>query len=204
MPPPEPVKRVHGALESLNCDAGRGLALALLAALLLLPMLAGESGREWLRYDRQALAAGQWWRLATAHLVHLSWRHALLNVLGLALLWALFVRDYSVRQWLWILAAAALAIDAGLWLLDSTVRWYVGSSGVLHGVLAAGALAHLRRREPEGFLLAALLAGKLLYEHLVGALPLAGEVAVVLPAHLYGALGGGAAALAVGVRGRPL
>ena len=37
------------------------------------------------------------------------------------------------------------AIDTGLWLRDSTVAWYVGSSGALHGVMAAGTLAHLRR-----------------------------------------------------------
>ena len=204
MPSAEPVTRVQHRLESLNGDAAWGLALAGCAAALLAPMLAGEAGREWLRYDRLALAHGEWWRLATAHLVHLSWRHALLNVLGLALLWALFARDYAPRQWLLIVCSAALAIDAGLWLLDSTLQWYVGSSGVLHGVLAAGALAHLRRRAPDGWLLAGLLAGKLAYEHWAGALPLAGDVTVVLPAHLYGAAGGALAALVLGLRGRSL
>ncbi len=204
MPSRGPVTPVQRRLESLNCDAGWGLALALCALALLAPMLAGEAGRELLRYDRSALAAGEWWRLATAHLVHLSWRHALLNVLGLALLWALFARDYTPRQWLLILGAAALAIDAGLLLLHSTLDWYVGSSGVLHGALAAGALAHLRRGEADGWLLTGLLAGKLAYEHWAGALPFAGAVAVVLPAHLYGAVGGAAAALAVGAGRRSL
>lgn len=204
MPSRGPVTPVQRRLESLNCDAGWGLALAACALALLAPMLAGEAGRELLRYERSALAAGEWWRLASAHLVHLSWRHALLNVLGLALLWALFARDYTPRQWLLILGAAALAIDAGLLLLHSTLQWYVGSSGVLHGVLAAGALAHLRRGEADGWLLTGLLAGKLAYEHWAGALPLAGAVAVVLPAHLYGALGGAAAALAVGAGRRSL
>ena len=88
----------------------------------------------------------------------------LLNCLGLLLMWALFARDYTPRQWLSIVLGSIAAIDAGLWLWDSTVRWYVGSSGVLHGVMAAGTLAHLRRRESEGWMLAAFLVGKLVWE----------------------------------------
>jgi rhomboid family GlyGly-CTERM serine protease len=147
-----------------------------------------------LRYDRGALAAGQWWRLLTGHWVHLGLRHAVLNALGLALMWALFARDYSPRQWLGIVLGAILAIDAGLWVWDSTLQWYVGSSGVLHGVMAAGTLAHLRRREPDGWLLMAFLIGKLTYEHLVGPLPLSGTADVVVDAHLFGVAGGAAVA----------
>src|SRR3984893_15608957 len=155
-----PVKPVRGVLQSLNCDGRLGLALLAACALLLLPTLAGEAGRGLLRYDRVALAAGQWWRLLTAHVVHLDIRHALLNGLGLALMWALFARDYSPHRWVRNLLGPLAAIDAGLWLCDSTVLWYVGSSGALHGVMAAGALARLRRGEGEGGVLAGVLAGE--------------------------------------------
>ncbi len=165
------VNHVHPALRSLNCDGRRGVALACAALLLLLPALAGDGGQAWLRYERGALAQGQWWRLLTAHFVHLDLRHALLNAAGLALVWVLFVRDYSPRAWLAILLGAMAGIDAGLWLRDSTVQWYVGSSGVLHGLMAAGALAHIRRGERDGWVLAVLLAAKLLYEQAVGSLP---------------------------------
>jgi rhomboid family GlyGly-CTERM serine protease len=184
------VNHVHLALRSLNCDGRRGLVLLCAALLLVLPTLAGEGGQAWLRYERGALAQGQWWRLVTAHLVHLDVRHALLNTAGLALVWMLFARDYSPKAWLVILLAAMAAIDAGLWLGDSTVQWYVGSSGVLHGAMAAGALAHIRRGERDGWVLAALLAAKLLYEQSVGALPFSGHDPVVVDAHLYGVLGG--------------
>jgi len=184
------VNGVTGTLKSLNCDGRRGLLLAAVCLVLLLPMAVGDPGRLLLRYDRTALAAGQWWRLLTAHLVHLDLRHALLNCLGLALMWALFARDYSPWGWSAILLGAVVGVDAGLWLADSTVLWYVGSSGVLHGVMAAGALAKARRGEMEGGVLVALLAGKLAYEHWVGALPFAGtDVVVVVDAHLYGVLG---------------
>src|SRR5258705_5543752 len=189
-----PVKPVRGVLKSLNCDGRLGLALLAACALLLLPTLAGEAGRELLRYDRVALAGGQWWRLLTAHVVHLDIRHALLNGLGLALMWALFARDYSPRQWAPIVLGAMAAIDAGLWLCDSTVLWYVGSSGALHGVMAAGALARLRRGEREGWVLAGLLAVKLAYEHWLGALPFSRNDSVVGSAPPYwgvrGAAGG--------------
>jgi len=199
-----PVNRVRGLLESLNCDGSRGLMLLGLCALLVVPAFGGDPVRLALRYDRAALAAGELWRLLTGHLVHLSVRHAVVNALGLGLLWALFARDYSPRQWLLVVLASALAIDAGLWLRDSTVAWYVGSSGVLHGVLAAGTWAHLRRREAEGWGLALVLLAKLLYEQLHGPLPFSGTREVVVNAHLYGVLGGLAAALALRPRGLPL
>ena len=197
-----PVKRVARLAQSLNCDGRLGWALLALAALLVLLALTGDEGRIWLRYERAGIAHGQLWRLVSAHLVHLSLRHALVNVLGLILLWALFARDYTPGQWLLIIAASVLAIDAGLWLWDSTLQWYVGSSGVLHGVMAAGALAHIRRREKDGWALAIVLLVKLLYEQGAGPLPLSGSPDVVVDAHFFGVLGGLAAAL--GLTPRPL
>ena len=198
------VIQVHPVLRSLNCDGRRGLALLLACVLLVLPTLAGEVGQTLLRYERNALAQGQWWRLLSAHLVHLDLRHALLNAVGLALVWALFVRDYSMKAWLAIVLGAMAAIDAGLWLADSTVQWYVGSSGVLHGAMAAGAMAHVRNGERDGWLLVALLAGKLLYEQAFGALPFSGHDPVVVDAHLYGVAGGAAVAAFLSPRREPL
>jgi rhomboid family GlyGly-CTERM serine protease len=180
-------------LASLNCDGRHGLALAASCAALLGIALLGH--RDLLAYDRAGLAAGQLWRLVTAHLVHLDLEHATLNSLGLILMWALFARDYSPRQWPAIVLAAAAAIDAGLWFRSLTVGWYVGSSGVLHGVMAAGTIAHLRRGDVDRWLLALFLIAKLAWEQRVGALPFSGSGDVVVDAHLYGVLGGAAAAL---------
>ena len=185
---------IRRVLSSLNCDGRYGWGLLAACAVLLLPELGGEAGRALLRYDRAGLVAGQWWRLLTAHIVHLGFEHAALNSLGLVLMWALFARDYKPAQWVSITLAAIAAIDAGLWLRDSTVAWYVGSSGVLHGVMAAGTLAHLRRRDMDGWILAAFIIVKLTYEQSSGALPFAEGEGVVVDAHLYGALGGVAVA----------
>ncbi|MGH8230318.1 MAG: rhomboid family intramembrane serine protease [Steroidobacteraceae bacterium] len=55
----------------------------------------GQWGRAQLAYERAGLAQLQFWRLISAHLVHLGWQHTLLNCAGLALLWALFAREFS-------------------------------------------------------------------------------------------------------------
>jgi rhomboid family GlyGly-CTERM serine protease len=188
------VNRVARVLKSLNYDGRHGLALLAGSLLLLLISLRGESARLLLRYERAGLERAEYWRLISAHLVHLDVRHALLNSVGLALMWALFARDYSPRQWLALVLASAAAIDAGLWWLDSTVLWYVGSSGVLHGIMAAGTLAYLRRGERGGWILAAALTLKLVYEQTLGPLPFSGSDPVVVDAHLYGVLAGAATA----------
>jgi rhomboid family GlyGly-CTERM serine protease len=172
---------------------------------LLLPAITGDAGRDALRYDRSALAAGQWWRLVTAHIVHLDLDHAALNSLGLVLMWALFVRDYRPRQWLIVVLSAVAAIDIGLWLRDLTVEWYVGSSGVLHGIMAAGTLAHLRRRDLDGWILATFMVAKLGFEQFSGALPFTDNHAgVVVDAHLYGAVGGAIVAACLKPSGEPV
>ncbi|HEY4974530.1 MAG TPA: rhomboid family intramembrane serine protease, partial [Steroidobacteraceae bacterium] len=91
---------------SANCDARYGAALLAVVLLLLALSALGAWGRETLQYDRAALMRYQWWRLLSAHLVHLGWRHALLNCAGLTLLWMLFAREFSARRWLWIVLLA--------------------------------------------------------------------------------------------------
>jgi rhomboid family GlyGly-CTERM serine protease len=197
-------ERLHRLAKSLNCDGRRGLLLLSVCVVLLVIQGGGATAQLALRYDRDALAAGQWWRLLTGHLIHLGFEHAVLDVAGLALMWALFARDYTARGWLLIIGLSMLGVDAGLWLLSSTTQWYVGSSGVLHGVLAAGTCAHLRRWEADGWLLALLLVGKLIYEQTLGARPLTSGGDVIVDAHLYGAVAGAVAALLLRGRAKPV
>lgn len=177
-------------LQSANCDGRYGRTLAIAMAVLLLPCAGGESARLWMRYERAGLLRGQLWRLVSAHLVHLSLAHALLNCAALALLWALFARTLSPRRWAWVLGCSALAIDAGFWLLRPGIEWYVGASGVLHGACAAGAGAALRRGQDLGAVLLLLLIVKLVYEHQSGLSIFAAGMPILPDAHLFGALGG--------------
>jgi len=201
----EPRDRFKSLLKSLNGDGRYGMTLLAICALLLLPELAGDTARSFMQYERSAIAAGQWWRLITAHLVHLDLDHAVLNALGLVMMWALFARDYRARDWLIIVFVIFIAIDVGLWFRDPQIVWYVGASGALHGFMAAGTLAHVRRGDLDGWILAVFIVLKLGYEQWTGALPFSGSgVPVLVNAHLYGALGGVIAATALRPRREPL
>ena len=185
-----PVNGLAGVLRSLNCDRAYGFALLGVCALLALPEFFGEAARQALSFDRIAFADGQWWRLLTAHFVHLDAEHAFLNGLGVVLMWALFARDYSPWRWAAIYCGSALGVSLGLWFLNPELAWYVGASGALHGVMTAGTLAHLRRRDLDGWILAVFIVTKLAYEQFAGALPFAGTSNTIVDAHLYGAIGG--------------
>jgi len=171
-----------------------GLALCVMVLL----WLGGDSVQIALRYEREPVLAGEYWRLLTGHLVHFDARHLALNVAGGVLIAFLFARTYSILQWVLILAASTIAIDVGFLLFEPQLDWYVGASGVLHGALAAGAVAWWRT-ESRLFatILSAIVVGKLAHEQLQGALPFAGELPVIVDAHLYGAIGGAIAATAI-------
>jgi membrane associated rhomboid family serine protease len=79
-------------------------------------------------------------------------------------------------------------------------------SGLLHGILAAGLVERLRKPETETIVLTLLLVGKLVWEQLSGPLPGSEGTAggtVVVDSHLFGALGGAAAAFFLRNRVRP-
>lgn len=198
-----PPRGLGGFLRSLNCDRGYGWALLGVCTLLGVIELGGEPVRAACSYQRTAIAAGEWWRVLTAHVVHLDANHALLNSLGLVLMWALFARDYSPLRWVAIYLVSSLTISLGLYLFDPQVEWYVGASGALHGVMAAGTLAHLRRRDLDGWILAAFILAKLSYEQIAGSMPFAGSANTLVDAHLYGAIGGLMLALFLRSRAEP-
>jgi rhomboid family GlyGly-CTERM serine protease len=168
-----------------------------IAAVCLVLAAGGDEWRELGRYDRAALAAGEYWRLVSGQLVHLGWGHLLLNVAALLVIGALLAGVFRTADWLRTAFVSAAAIDAGLWFLEPQVDWYVGLSGVLHGLVAGGAFELGMRRDKFGAILGLAVGAKLVFEQAVGPLPLtAGPVGgpVIVAAHLYGAAGGLAAA----------
>ena len=74
--------------------------VAALCGLALLIQLAGNAAQSALRFERQSIVAGDLWRLLSGHLVHLGWTHLLLNLAGLALVWALVGSVYSGLVWI--------------------------------------------------------------------------------------------------------
>jgi len=155
--------------------------------------LLGDGLAELLQYQRDAILSGQWWRLFSGHLVHLGWSHLWLNMAGLTLVWALVGEAFTPRQWWWLITFSMLGISSGLlWWLPG-VMWYVGLSGLLHGMLLAGILQLLLRGEREVWPLLLLVLAKLLWELWSGPLPGSREAAggeVLVEAHSLGALCG--------------
>ena len=190
-----------GALPSLAWLVPGSVVLIALTLL-----FTGETGREWLRFERSGIAAGELWRLLTGHLVHLGVSHTVLNLAGLVLVWFLVGRAFDWKQWLWVMAGSIGAIDLGLWFGAPSLEWYVGLSGLLHGMLGAGIVAGIVARSGEALILAVVVAGKLAWEQFAGPLPGSETTsggAVIVDAHLYGVIGGTlVAAMLIRVRGR--
>jgi rhomboid family GlyGly-CTERM serine protease len=162
-------------------------------SLSVLVMLAGDMGKEALRYDRVWIGQGEAWRLISGHFAHLGWSHLALNSAGLLLVWFLVGGAYSLRSWLLIVGVTLATMDAGFWFLNPDLYWYVGMSGLLHGLLAAAIVTRLQNIDTETVILLLLLIAKISWEQFSGPVPGSESTSggpVVVDAHLYGALGG--------------
>ncbi len=147
--------------------------------------------RQALIFDRGAIGHGELWRLLTCHLLHLGPAHLWMNLAGLLVIWLLVGAAWSPRIWSLQIIVIALGTAGGLYLFSPAVGWYVGLSGLLHGMLVAGTVGQLTRRPGESAVILAVVAVKLAIEQFHG--PLSGALLagpVVVDAHLYGAITG--------------
>jgi rhomboid family GlyGly-CTERM serine protease len=90
-------------------------------------------------FSREAIAAGEVWRLAGASAAHLSWAHLAGNLAVFAAALHLLCPVARAAAVIGVLAASALATTAGLYL-GTSLDWYVGASGAVYGLLAWGAM----------------------------------------------------------------
>ena len=165
---------------------------AALMALVLLLGLGGETVRVALRYDSVAIAGGEWWRLLTGNLVHLGWWHLFLNEVGLLVLVLLCPESLSWSVWVRRLVLLGLGMSLGLYWFVPGAHWYVGMSGVIHGLFLLGLGRQvLRDRDLIAAGCIAYLVGKIAWE-MVSGVPVSDEQAiggkVLVESHLYGTL----------------
>lgn len=165
-----------------------------LTLLMLLLGLFYQQLNPWLEFDRQAIAAGQWWRLISAHLVHSNLWHLGMNLIGLVLCWYFFA-DLLTRSRLWLwLVVSILLVSAAFWWRDSQLQHYVGLSGILHGLLVMCLLLGWRGNPWLHSLVLAIIVTRLILEQQpdydVNYLRQRIDAAVYVNAHLYGALAG--------------
>ena len=93
----------------------------------------GEPAKEILCFNHKAIINGQWHRVITGHLVHLSSIHALFNMIAAVIGWLLLKNSLTITQWFLTLLINAIIIS--LFLLLSNVAWYVGFSALIHALI---------------------------------------------------------------------
>ncbi|AXQ29440.1 rhombosortase [Solimonas sp. K1W22B-7] len=162
------------------------VAIGLLCLLL---ALGGDAARAALEYRREAVAAGQWWRLLSGNFLHFGWYHLGLNLAGLWVLVLLCPEPLPARAWLLRLLLLGLGVTVGLYALAPQWRSYVGFSGVLHGLFLLGLLPQALRRDGIALAAIACLLAKLAWEWATGT-PISDEQAlggrVAHEAHRFG------------------
>lgn len=105
-----------------------------------------ETVNAFLQYQREAVESGQWWRLISAHFIHLNINHFLINWVVFTLAWMLVASErLTSKEWLLTFAGIALFCSLGLYLFSPDIITYVGLSGVLHGVLVLVFLDNLKQ-----------------------------------------------------------
>jgi rhomboid family GlyGly-CTERM serine protease len=163
----------------------------LLIVMLLLSAM-GDSLSLALRFDHQAIALGEYWRLLTAHVVHLGWPHTVLNGGGLLLVaWM----QPKGAAWRWLLFYVLVGIGISLYLyIEGSVSNYVGASGVLHGLLIMAAFFSQWLEAWRRYLIVSAITAKLIWEQTPwysddGVAEVIGGY-VVVDAHLLGGFAG--------------
>lgn len=170
-------------------------ALKLILALCLLLSVMQSWGIGIFQFDRAAIIHGEYWRVLTAHFIHLNNVHLLLNMLGLILVLMLFDGLLTVGQWLAAIIISALMISVLIFLCLPWVEGYVGLSGVIHTLYVVGTIQLLKQPKDRyfGVVLALLVTLKLLTENLGQGISLTANLIgghVLVQSHLFGALVG--------------
>jgi rhomboid family GlyGly-CTERM serine protease len=147
-----------------------------------------------LRFDRGGIYEGEIWRLFTGHFVHLGAYHALMNIIGLFLIRSIFPVSIDNKNLPKAILFIAVSISLALLLGSPQLDWYLGFSGVLHGLFAFCIVVHLTPRISIDWLILVALIFKVINEQLPGydANYLMDYIhaPVAVDAHLYGALAG--------------
>jgi rhomboid family GlyGly-CTERM serine protease len=96
-------------------------------------------------FDRAAVGAGEYWRIATASLVHFSFGHLASDALVLIIAgWLL--EERPTAEVVALLVGASAASGLAVLLFAPELRWYGGLSGVAHAAVVYLALHGARGR----------------------------------------------------------
>jgi rhomboid family GlyGly-CTERM serine protease len=166
------------------------LSMMILISLL---WLGGDSLRDMLAYQQQAVHDGQVWRLITGHLVHSNLWHLLLNLASLTLIGVLFGNRLSGLQWASCFIYCALVVS-GLYLVIATeYSTYVGLSAVLYGAIIVGALEDFKDNKFIAGMLLVIVTARVIWQQFEGPPEALAEMIndrVAIESHLFGLASG--------------
>lgn len=149
------------------------------------------TGSELFRYQQNWLDSGDYWRVLSAHWVHVNWKHLFLNAAGLLLCLSIAGPGWSYTRWLFYQLIFALGISFLFTLFNPRLDWYVGYSGILYGIFLLAAIDLYDRDRLIAFLLGAAIVIKITLEQTSDInLTTSGMIGspVVVDAHLYGVI----------------
>ncbi|WP_339720382.1 rhombosortase [uncultured Paraglaciecola sp.] len=178
---------------NLPIQSKYSLAPLFIALISIILFLTEPMSSNWLAYDRQQLIDLQWWRLISGHFLHTNGIHLLLNLAGLTLLWALHGHYYPTLQYLFLFFMLCVGTSGGLYLFAPQMYWYVGLSGVLHGLFLIGAYFDIQNKLKSGWIMLVGVWLKVLHEQIYGASENVAELIsanVAIDAHLFGTVTG--------------
>ena len=169
------------------------LAPLLIVIISIIMALIEPMSSDFLAYDRHQLNNLQLWRLLTGHFQHTNSMHLVLNIVGLTLLWALHGQYYQTKRYVTLFFTLCLGTSCGLFLFAPQMIWYVGLSGVLHGLFIIGAYFDIQNKFKSGWIMLLGVWLKVGNEQIYGASQNVAqliEANVAIDAHLFGTITG--------------
>jgi rhomboid family GlyGly-CTERM serine protease len=156
-------------------------------------------GAPWIMvYDAAAIGQGEWWRVFTHPLVHVSLYHLLLDGSAFLMLYGMLEEPRRTRRWAIVVAAGGGSL-AAVSVSGLSAAGFCGLSGIAHGLMGVVCLDLLDRSDRDqrfaGQLGLALVTGKSMIEGITGRVFLSslhlGDVGMPLAVcHLGGLIGG--------------
>lgn len=147
----------------------------------------------WLAYYHTGIEQFELWRLITATFCHTNFNHLAMNLSGLVITLSLFSHTFKKIKLFPLILFNSLFISLALFFLETDLMWYVGFSGVLHGLFSYGAINDIHHKDKWGYILACGIIVKVIYEQIFGAEQSTIELIganVIVNAHFYGLIAG--------------
>ena len=147
------------------------------------------------KFQHDAIANGQIWRLLTGNLLHTNIWHLVMNLAGFWVIMFLHELHYQRHTGKLTLLFLCLCVleGVGLYIFYPELKAYVGLSGLLHGLFTFGAVMDIQKGLRSGYLLLIGVIVKVGYEQYFGASAGVSELInarVATESHLVGLVAG--------------